>query len=261
MYRRSLALALIVLMLAAVASIGFAQGDDPPHWEYEGEAGPENWGGLHPDFETCSIGEAQSPINITEDDIDFVNESEFPSIDVDYHPSAINLVHNGHTIQLNYDEGSTLSIDEEVYNLLQFHFHIPSEHTIEGENFPMEMHLVHRNEEGELAVMGVMLDVDEDGIEEASDVFDLIFSELPDEEGEYSMDGEVNAADFLPETVQILTYQGSLTTPPCSEGVTWMLSGQQLFVAQQIIDDFGAVFEFNNRPTQPLNERPLTLSE
>jgi carbonic anhydrase len=125
----------------------------------------------------------------------------------------------------------------------------------------MEMHLVHRNEEGELAVMGVMLDVDEDGIEEASDVFDLIFSELPDEEGEYSMDGEVNAADFLPETVQILTYQGSLTTPPCSEGVTWMLSGQQLFVAQQIIDDFGAVFEFNNRPTQPLNERPLTLSE
>ena len=255
---RLTAFAVLIILIAAVAGTAMAQ--EPPHWEYEGEAGPEAWGDLHEDFAMCGEGEAQSPIDIVLENIVFVEgEANFPVIETDYQPSAINFVHNGHTIQFNYDEGSTLSIDGEVYNLLQFHFHTPSEHTIDGESFPMEMHLVHANEDGDLAVLGVMMDVDDSGDEEATDALDLIWSELPSEEGEFTLDGEVNAADFLPESLQILTYQGSLTTPPCSEGVTWMLSGEELWVEQQIVDDFGAVFEFNNRPVQPVNDRELLV--
>jgi carbonic anhydrase len=246
-------------MLGVFVSAGFAQGDDPPHWEYEGEAGPENWGGLHPDFETCAAGEAQSPIDISLEDIEFVDAADFPVIVPDYHASAINFVYNGHTIQFNYDEGSTLTIDDVVYDLLQFHFHIPSEHTIDGESYAMEMHLVHRNEADELAVLGILMEIGTE--EDNTDVLDLIWSELPSEEGEYTLDGEVNVAEFVPEELEILTYQGSLTTPPCSEGVTWMISGEELFVDEAIVNDFGAVFEFNNRPTQPINDRPLTVGE
>ena len=258
---RSLLILIVLAAMAAFASVGLAQDEgESPHWEYEGDAGPENWGNLHPDYDVCGTGDAQSPINIVIDDINFVDESEFPAIEVGYQPSAINFVHNGHTIQFNYDEGSTLSIDGEVYNLLQFHFHIPSEHTIEGEHFTMEMHLVHANADGDLAVLGVMMAVPEaDSGGEPTNALDLIWSELPSEEGEFTLEGEVNAADFLPEEVNILTYQGSLTTPPCSESVTWMISGEEFWVEQQIVDDFGAIFEFNNRPVQPVNERDLTV--
>jgi carbonic anhydrase len=252
-------LTVTILALGAFASVSLAQDEDEEiHWEYEGDNGPENWGDLNPDYETCSSGEAQSPIDIAFESIVFAEPDVFPVYEADYQPSAINIVNNGHTIQFNYDEGSTLSIDDEVYNLLQFHFHIPSEHTIAGEQFDMEMHLVHANEDGDLAVLGIMLAVNPD--EEATDVLDLIWSDLPSEEGEAELDGEVNAADFLPEVLDILTYQGSLTTPPCSEGVTWMLSGEALTVEQEIVDDFGAIFEFNNRPTQPVNDRALTAS-
>ena len=256
---RLIALAVIILALGLFASVGFAQDEDEEvHWEYEGENGPENWGSLAEDYEVCASGELQSPIDIAIETINYVDAEEFPVIEIDYQPSAINVVNNGHTIQINYDEGSTLTIDDVVYNLLQFHFHTPSEHTIQGQSFPLEMHLVHANEDGELAVLGIIMEVSNG--ETPTDAFDLIWSQLPTEEGELEIEGEVNAADLLSEDLNILTYSGSLTTPPCSEGVTWILSGQPLVVEQYIVDDFAAIFEFNNRPTQPINDRELTVN-
>jgi carbonic anhydrase len=164
----------VMLDVALVAALVAAQ-DEPPHWTYEGEEGPEHWGELSPDYAACSVGEAQSPINIADP-----VEASLVNISFEYHESALNIFNNGHTIQVNYDEGSSITYNEDTYLLKQFHFHHPSEHSINGVPADMEIHFVHADATGNLAVVGVMLV--EGDVADAD--YSVVFDNLPAEAGE-----------------------------------------------------------------------------
>jgi carbonic anhydrase len=180
-----------------------------PHWGYEGEAGPSAWGGLSPKFSACAEGKSQSPI-----DIAGFSSGTLPSLSASFRPASLRIAHhehladainNGHTIQVNYTEGDTLAVGDESYELLQYHFHSPSEHTFEGKHFPMEMHMVHKAADGSLAVIGVFI---EEGAHNAA--FDPIWSNLPKDKGvENHFEGvTVNVDDLLPESRTTYRYDG-----------------------------------------------------
>jgi carbonic anhydrase len=218
------------------------------HWSYSGAGGPEHWGTLQPDFAACAAGKNQSPIDITH-----AAPSDLPNIVFNYAPSAVNILNNGHTIQVNYDAGSYIEIDGVRYDLVQFHFHAPSEHTINGKRYPAELHLVHKSANGELAVVGVMM---EKGAENLA--LKPVWDHLPAKEGpEEHYSAAVDATSLLPEIRTTFRYAGSLTTPPCSEGVKWnvMTTGVQVSDAQ--IKTFTRIIDGNDRPIQPLGARSL----
>jgi carbonic anhydrase len=221
---------------------------DNVHWEYEGEAGPEHWGELDPDYATCGSGTAQSPIDIV-DPVD----ADLVDIEINYQPiSPMKIVNNGHTIQVTADPGSTLTLEGVEYVLQQFHFHQPSEHTINGEHQRLEMHLVHKTEAGDAAVLSVLLREGTGG-----EAYEPIFANLPTEIGaQQTIDVTVNPADLLPGVSTTYRYEGSLTTPPCTEGVQWLVFTEpvELSAAQVATAD---AFQSNNRPVQPKNDRPV----
>lgn len=241
---------LVVMMLFSGVIVAVTQDHEDPHWTYEGEEGPANWGELSPDWEACGVGQAQSPIDITE-----AQPVSLTDIDIAYSDSAINIFNNGHTIQVNYDEGSSITYNEIDYQLLQFHFHHPSEHTVGGIPAAMEIHFVHRSANGELAVIGVMLVVGDN----TNDAYAPVFDHLPAEMGEPEAleDMSINAADLLPDGALFYTYNGSLTTPPCTEIVRWLVMVEPVVLSLEQVEAFGAIFELNARPVQPLNNRDL----
>jgi carbonic anhydrase len=218
-----------------------------PHWDYRGENGPAAWGSLAPEFALCSAGQNQSPI-----DLQRVYTGSEPRLQFDYRPSKLRIVNNGHTIQVNYDPGSFLRIDKRSYELVQFHFHLPSEHTLKGQPFDMELHLVHKNAEGILAVVGVFLQrgAVSEGLQE-------VWEHLPGMAGEERsyQTVMVNAADLLPGNASYFLYSGSLTTPPCSEGVRWHVMATPLEFSEAQYIAFKRLFALNARPVQPLRER------
>lgn len=239
--------------LSAVQGQDATQDPPPvaPHWEYEGEEGPEHWGEIDPSFETCSTGHAQSPIDLSSDALQTVNLKD---IEFDYHPSMLNIFNNGHTIQVAYDEGSSITYNEIQYKLLQFHFHHPSEHTINGETYDMELHFVHSDAKGNLAVVGVLLNV---GNAE-NEAFASIFDNLPTEVGDPLMtDIEIDASVLLPEVHLFDTYVGSLTTPPCTEGVRWLVLTTPVDLSAEQVASSDAIFKHDARPVQALNDRDL----
>lgn len=240
---------LLSLMLAGVA---LAQGHGGVHWGYEGEEGPDHWGDLSPDFATCGTGKEQSPIDIPASAP--INPAD---ISFNYKPTAVTILNNGHTIQVNYDAGSSIEVDGITYNLLQFHFHALSEHTVKGEPADMEMHLVHQNADGGLAVVGVLINK---GAENPA--FAPVWNHLPAEESEpETISGEtVNANDLLPANRTYYRYNGSLTTPPCSEGVKWLLMTAPVELSEAQVAAFEAVMHDNYRPVQPFNARAFLLS-
>jgi carbonic anhydrase len=194
----------------------------------------------------------QSPIDI------LVPASEnLPDIQFDYAPSALTILNNGHTVQVNYDEGSGISIDGHEYALLQFHFHHPSEHTIAGVTYPLEMHLVHADADGNLAVVGLLIQEGTD----ANAGLESVFANLPTEHADaHAVEGaSVNAADVLPAESLYYTYPGSLTTPPCSEGVRWLVLTTSITLSVEQIETFSSVFELDARPVQPLNSRDVVM--
>lgn len=219
------------------------------HWTYEGEEGPEHWGDLSQDYALCSTGREQSPINLTN-----AEASDLQDIIFEYKSSAVKILNNGHTVQVNYDTGSFIAINGTRYQLIQFHFHVPSEHSVEGELKAMEMHLVHKADDESLAVVGVMINI---GAE--NEAFASVWDNLPAEESpETTIAGAtVDAASLLPDTLTYYTYPGSLTTPPCSEKVTWLVLTTPIEMSAEQIEAFEAIVELNNRPVQPLNERDL----
>jgi carbonic anhydrase len=223
---------------------------DVVHWGYEDEEGPEHWGDLSHDFEACSNGSAQSPIDITGAAEVSLNDLEFS-----YEESQLLIFNNGHTIEVEYHSGSSITYNETTYQLLQFHFHRPSEHTINGEPADMEMHLVHLSESGRLAVVGALMNAGDEHNED----FEIVFNHLPAEVGEADEDTEImiNAEHLLPESRMFYTYEGSLTTPPCTEGVRWLVMQEPLVLSMDQVIDFAAIFRNNARPTQPLNTRDL----
>jgi len=248
----------------ALLSLSVVQGQDatqapptptPAHWEYEGADGPDHWGSLDPNYAVCGTGHAQSPINITSDAAQAINLHD---IKFDYHPSKLNIFNNGHTVQVTYDAGSSITYNEIKYDLLQFHFHHPSEHTIDGKAFDMELHFVHRAANGDLAVVGVLLNVGETDNPDFAPIFDA----LPKDKGTPEpTDTSVDAAKLLPPVHLFDTYVGSLTTPPCSEGVRWLLLTTPVDVSEKQIEEFASIFELDARPVQPLNDRDLLQDE
>jgi carbonic anhydrase len=237
-------LTLLLILLTACA----APAAEHPHWSYEGEGGPEHWGELEPEYELCGIGGEQSPIDLSGE-----AEQDLANIQFSYQPSAINILNNGHTVQVNYDEGSYIEVNETRYDLLQFHFHVPSEHTEDGQSFPAELHLVHSDADGNLAVVGILLEVGDESAALAP-----VWAHLPAEESEVeTVEGSVDAADFLPAEQVTYRYPGSLTTPPCSEGVSWFVMMEPVQISADQEAQLSAIIDGSNRPVQELGERDL----
>ena len=222
----------------------------PPHWTYEGEEGPAHWSELDPTYATCGAGRSQSPIDVANP-----LEQDLTNISFHYQPSEVNILNNGHTVQVNYDAGSYIELDGTRYDVVQFHYHTPSEHTVDGESFPAELHIVHKNAEGKLAVVGILL---KEGTENAA--YQPFISNLPAEKTDAKDAGvKINAMDMLPSVQTTFRYTGSLTTPPCSEGVNWLLMTTPVEISTQQRTTLNSLFEGgNNRPVQPINDRTLT---
>ena len=235
-------------------------GGGPVHWGYEESNGPAVWAELSPAYGLCRDGREQSPVDISR-----AQARQHPELLLAYRPArleiirhehVVDVVDNGHTIQVNYDEGSTLTVGETSYDLKQYHFHAPSEHTVDGAHFPMEMHLVHQSADGALAVLGVLI---AEGAKNSA--FEPIWSNLPDEPGEtWHLDHlSVNVDDLLPAGHGTYRYSGSLTTPPCSEGVSWFVVVEPIELSAEQIGAFTSIFSGNNRPVQPLHDRMVAV--
>jgi carbonic anhydrase len=235
-------------LAAALAATGTAQAaTDHAHWEYKGHAGAAHWGDLDKSFETCKLGGEQSPIDIR----GAKKNAELPAIGFGYQAGAAEVVNNGHTVQVNLPEGGTVKLPSGEYRLLQFHFHTPSEEKVNGKAYPLVAHLVHKNDAGELAVVGVLF---REG--KANAALQKVFDAMPAEEGgKAALDGGFDAAALLPARQGYWAFKGSLTTPPCSEGVKWQVLHQPVEVSKAQLAAFRKLYPMNARPVQPLNGR------
>src|SRR5581483_11422558 len=186
------------------------------HWSYNGSGGPENWGKLKAEYALCERGTRQSPIDIRDG-----AKLELEPLRFDYKPSPLRILDNGHTVQVNYIEGSSITVSGERYQLKQFHFHKPAEERIEGRSFALVAHLVHQAVDGRLAVVAVLFDARE----QDNTFLRGLWPHLPLEPGREVVNPEVtiDANALLPDKRSYYTYIGSLTTPPCSEGVRWLV--------------------------------------
>ena len=241
----------ISALLLCLASPLIATEKDSPHWSYEGETGPQHWGELSPDFLMCSEGWNQSPIDLVDD-----VHADLPELQFEYYSSKLNEINNGHSIQQNMEPGSFLRVPERnlVTELKQFHFHSPSEHTMEGKSFAMEIHFVHADKDGKLTVVGILVDEGEE-----HPVLNKLWSFMPENPGETSQEPiGIEETDLLPDTREYYAYGGSLTTPPCTEGVKWLVLKKTIQAsAEQIAAFKSRVGPATNRPVQPINARVI----
>ena len=228
---------------------------EQPHaaeWSYAGDTSPAHWGNLSPDYALADTGKHQSPI-----DISSPAPAQLPHLLFNYHPSRIDLVYNGHTIEEIENRESLLTFDNQTFTLEQFHFHSPSEHTVDGRHFDMEMHLVHKSDDGRVAVIGVFI---ESG--KSNPAYDSVWDYLPTSDNrERKSETSVNASVLLPENTRHYSYTGSFTTPPCTEDVSWILMASPVQLSKDQIEKFRAVIKNNNRPVQSLNGRVVQVSD
>lgn len=247
MKTRSLLASLLITSLALPTAA--QEGAHPRHWGYAGEVGPEHWAEFESDFGACTSGRNQSPIDLH----NFI-EANLPRIVFDYKPGGHQVVNNGHAIQVNYNPGSKITVDQADFELKQFHFHSPSENTINGKSFPMEAHFVHADAKGNLAVVALMF---EEG--ENNKLLEKVWPQvLQVVNGKEALRPEVSAADLLHANRDYYRYNGSLTTPPCSEGVRWfVLKHPAKATAEQLAVVGKAIGQPNNRPVQPIGARPV----
>lgn len=251
----ALSVGLVGCTIGGVTLGGAAHGEvaKHAHWTYAGKEGPERWAELDPHWSACSAGKSQSPIDIAPARLlksDWVSEMRFA-----YKPSKkLEVVNNGHTIQVNAERGNWLGYDKVWYELKQFHFHAPSEHALTGVNTAMEIHLVHAADANRLAVIGIMLQSGPD-----NPFLDRFWEAIPaTADGKAQWSGDINILDALPGDRTFYTYSGSLTTPPCSETVTWLVMKQPLTVSKTQVEKFSKLFGGpTNRPVQPLNGRVI----
>jgi len=221
------------------------------HWAYEGEAGPQAWGKLQPEFNLCALGKRQSPIHI-EDGGTLVGPAE--PLKFYYSPSNATVVNNGHTIQVDVQGENSIVVRGSSYKLLQFHFHTPSEEQINYKRFAMVAHLVHKNDEGQLAVVAVLMDP---GL--PSPLIEKVWTYMPLDAGDRVRmpAGMLNLNELLPTDQRYYQFMGSLTTPPCSEGVLWMVLKQPVQISRGQFKLFTQLYPNNARPVQPLNGRAV----
>lgn len=236
----------LVFALFLMTSSSAVAGENT-HWGYSGDEGPENWGTLNREFLECSAGKNQAPINIAD-----TIESQLPPIRINYHSGGDEIFNNGHTIQVNYAPGNTIRIDKDEYELKQFHFHAPSENTIDGSSYPMEAHFVHADKLGNLAVVALMFKTGETNRE-----LEKAWAQMPENVGDkWELSKKVNANALLPHDRDYYYFNGSLTTPPCSEGVHWFVMKRYVTASKAQIEKFSKTIHHpNNRPIQPLNAR------
>lgn len=219
------------------------------HWGYEGEAGPQNWGKLDPNFGVCASGKNQSPIDLK----GFI-EADLKALKLDYSAGIVDILNNGHTVQINYAAGSSLTVDGLRFELKQFHFHAPSENKINAKQFPLEGHLVHADKDGNLAVLAVMF---QEGA--ANTLLAKLWEKMPNKAGEKSAPATgLSVSQLLPNGRDYYRFNGSLTTPPCSEGVRWFVIKKPGTASRAQIQQFSKAIGFaNNRPIQSTNARSV----
>lgn len=221
------------------------------HWDYQGPNGPQAWGQLKPEFNLCAVGKRQSPINIEQST---TLQGPAEAIQFFYPPISASVVNNGHTIQVDVAGDNSITVRGTRYNLLQFHFHHPSEERVNAQSFAMVAHLVHRNTDGQLAVVAVLL---EPGA--ANNLINKVWTYMPlDATDRVRMPaGSLDMTELLPKDQRYFQFMGSLTTPPCSEGVLWMVLKQPVTISREQLRLFGQLFPNNARPVQPVNGRPV----
>jgi len=219
------------------------------HWGYTGEAGPQHWSKLDQKYAMCGIGRNQSPINLA----GFV-KADLKPLRLSYKPGAADIVNNGHSVQIAYAPGSSQTVDGRTFELKQFHFHAPSENHINGKSFPLEGHLVHEDKDGNLAVVAVLY---REGA--ANSLLEKLWSAIPGKEGEKApLPQGLDVARLLPKSRDYYRFNGSLTTPPCSEGVWWLVMKEQPTVSKAQVERLTKALGFaNNRPIQPTYARPV----
>lgn len=239
------------LSATLIAGLSLAAWADAPHWSYEGAHGAAHWAELDKSYAECRLGHAQSPIDIKSARID----GDAPALEFAYQPKPLVLINNGHTVQVNEAGAGTLTIGGHVYQLVQFHFHTPSEERIHGKPYAMVAHLVHKDEAGKLAVIALLFKV---GRENAA--LKPVLDNMPIAAGpEHTVAGvNVNPADLLPAKLGYYHFMGSLTTPPCTEGVSWYVLTAPVELSRAQLAQFRALYPHNARPVQPLNGRNVT---
>ena len=243
---RSLPASIFCVLVLAV-TIAAQQHHAEHTWDYNDARGPDHWGELKPEFAACKNGRRQSPI-----DIRSPQKSDLPPIQFDYKPSSLRIINNGHTVMINYDPGSFISVAGKKYALKQFHFHRPSEERIAGKSYDMVAHLVHADEAGKLAVVAVLLEKGKD-----NPLIRELWNHLPKEqEKEEVVNGtEINASSLLPADRGYYAFSGSLTTPPCSEDVQWYVFKNAMQISETQIEQFSKIYPHNARPIQPSHGR------
>ncbi|TVX89636.1 carbonic anhydrase [Paenibacillus agilis] len=248
----SLGLALTTFTPAPASQPVIAAGSGA-HWSYEGSTGPEHWGDLSEAYQICKVGKQQSPINIdTDETTEHDNDKGFTT---KYKPSLFTISNNGHTIQANAtSQDNTLLIDGKAYYLLQFHFHTPSEHTIDGKASPLEVHFVHKSADGQLAVLGILI---KEG--KASTALSEMWSKLPKKETntDIKLAKTIDINQLLPSDKDSFRYAGSLTTPSCNEGIKWTVLDDPITMSPSQLKAFQAIFPNNSRPVQPVHDRVI----
>lgn len=247
-YRNCLMIVLGVCFLV-VPTTSFAQEAHPPHWTYTGPEDPKHWGKLDPAYAACANGHRQSPIDIRD-----AKKADLPALNFDYNAVPISIVDNGHTVMINYESGSTLTVGHKVYKLTQFHFHHPSEEHINGKKFDMVAHLVHADAEGHLAVVAVLFTK---GV--ANPLLETLWRNIPTEkEKTLALSSlSVNAKVLLPADLGYYTFSGSLTTPPCTEGVSWFVLKTPSTLSPEQLTTFAKLYPADNRPIQPTYQREI----
>ena len=238
----------LVILICTVTTV-FAS-EAGVHWAYSGDGGPQHWGELSEEFSTCDDGEMQSPINIVQ-----TAEVRLNPIEFNYQDTSVYVLNNGHTIQLHYAAGSILSIGEKTFSLKQVHFHSPSENRVYGRSFPMEAHFVHADDNGKLLVVSLMFVVGR-----PNKALDPIWQATPSLANSDMIIpcSKVNVSDLLPNNSTYFAFEGSLTTPPCTEGVQWIVLKQPVEASMPQLKKLRAILDGkNNRPVQPTNGRDI----
>ncbi len=219
------------------------------HWGYTGHGAPDSWGKLSPKYHTCSEGKNQSPIDVRSS-----LDASLDPLTLHYSKSSKEVINNGHAIQVNMEAGDNMVVDGITFDLKQFHFHSPSENHIEGKSFPLEAHYVHLDKDGNIAVLALMF---EEGKE--NEVLSKIWSKMPKEAGGKNTLALSNAAaSLLPENKEYYRFNGSLTTPPCTEGVRWLVLKTPVTISKAQVEAFLHIMHHpNNRPVQSTNARVI----
>jgi carbonic anhydrase len=243
-----------ITQLGLLSSAAIGEDHKGEHvWDYSEALGPTHWGDLEPEFATCSAGHLQSPI-----DIRSPKKVDLPAIEFHYKPSPLHIVDNGHTIMINYSPSSFIEVGGKRYELKQFHFHRPGEEKINGQASEMSVHLVHADADGNLAVVAVLLNKGEDNA-----LIRELWKDLPKEKGKEAVlqTVQIDISQLLPVNRGYYTFPGSLTTPPCSENVTWFLLKEPVTISDAELKRFASLYRNDARPTQPLNGRVVLESK